>query len=293
MEERLRKPEIVLVSKNNCSGGSGYLIKLSNSMEGIIRERLLTETATGTTIKVICPACRDADGKKLRETNHKIIFSHEKHWDLYFKEYNSIDFDGVNSYQVIECLGCGTTSFRHESYFSEDRYHDEHTGESFDGITENLFPLRSSEFITPKNFQNLRPTLKNLYREIIDCYNVKSSILCAAGLRALVEGICSDQKIEKGPVDVPQKGGGTKSVLKNTIEGKIAALHTRGILTKKNADILNEHRFLGNNAIHELQRPSNEDLLLAIEVIEHTLEDLYELPMKGVRLSSRRKTNAE
>ena len=42
---------------------------------------------------------------------------------------------------------------------------------------------------TAKNYSKLKPHLKALYKEAITAYNHEAYILCAAGLRALIEGI--------------------------------------------------------------------------------------------------------
>ena len=110
--------------------------------------------------------------------------------------------------------------------------------------------------------------------------NNQSHVLCAAGLRALVEGICAEQGILDGPVVEQAKGGGTVTVRKTDLRGRIAGLAERGLLTGSGAHTLHEHRFLGNDAVHSLERPSDSELRLAIQIIEHTLEQLYELPEK-------------
>jgi hypothetical protein len=87
-----------------------------------------------------------------------------------------------------------------------------------------------------------------------------------------------------GPVDVPAKGGGTQTVRRNDLAARIAGFQEKGMLTKTSATTLHEHRYLGNDAVHELARPSVEELKLAIDIIEHTLEQLYELPEKAEEL---------
>ncbi|MBJ7312299.1 DUF4145 domain-containing protein [Rugamonas sp. CCM 8940] len=112
--------------------------------------------------------------------------------------------------------------------------------------------------------------------------------MCAAGLRALVEGICSEQGIVDGPVEFPAKGGGTQILRRTDLSGQIGGLHEKGLLTKSSADTLHEHRYLGNSAVHELARPPDEELKLAVEILEHTLDALYEMPEKAAQLRMRR-----
>lgn len=46
-------------------------------------------------------------------------------------------------------------------------------------------------------------------------------------------------------------------------------------------------RFLGNTALHELERPPAEDLAEAIEIIEDVMNVIYELDYKSARLYRR------
>ena len=123
-----------------------------------------------------------------------------------------------------------------------------------------------------------------IYRETIDAINNDSNILCSGGIRAIIEGICIDKGIDRGEV---KKSNGEKQILKN-LEGKIGGLSSNGLLTKENTEILHDLRFLGNEALHELSAPSKEELKLAINIIEHTLENIYELHDKAKRLKAER-----
>lgn len=235
-----------------------------------------TENKTkGQIRQVYCLECK-------RSTRHLVAVSFDKDgsawnrhegWDVAWREH----------YQVIECQGCSTITFRHSNWFSEN----EAPGE--DGVIERLYPLRKDGNLIARPYQNVPPTLRRIYSESIDCFNSGSNTLCAAGLRALVEGICSEQQISDGPVEVQVKCGGTQTVRKADLNGRIAGLHEKGLLTKPSADTLHEHRYLGNSAVHELARPADLELKLAIEILEHTLDALYEMPEKAAQLRSRRK----
>jgi hypothetical protein len=94
--------------------------------------------------------------------------------------------------------------------------------------------------------------------------------------------------VEDGPVEEKAPGGGTKIVRKNNLQGRIAGLQEKGLLTESSAKTLHEHRFLGNSAVHELTRTSEDELRLALEIVEHILEQLYELPEKAQKLKRAR-----
>jgi Domain of unknown function (DUF4145) len=123
--------------------------------------------------------------------------------------------------------------------------------------------------------------LRPIYREVIEAFNRGIHTLCAAVPRGLVEGICDDCKVRRGPVEDKQSG---KVNQKTNLEGKINGLVGRGFLTMRHATILHKHRFLGNQALHDLEAPSRESLTAAIEIVEHTLENIYELSHKAKRV---------
>jgi hypothetical protein len=181
---------------------------------------------------------------------------------------------------VIQCQGCNTFSFRHLSWFSE--HEDPYAGS--DGNTERIYPKGDATSLKVREFINVPPTLRRIYRESIESFNNDCYSLCAAGLRGLVEGICADQKVVDGPVERQATDGGIKIVREKNLEGKIAGLWEKGKLTKSGAETLHAHRYLGNDAIHELAEPSYSELKLAAEIIEHTLEQVYEIPQKAVEL---------
>jgi hypothetical protein len=162
-------------------------------------------------------------------------------------------------YQVIQCQGCDALSFRHLSWFSE---HEDPTSGS-DGRSERLYPKRDATSLKTHEFWNAPITLRRIYRESIESFNNECFTLCAAGLRGLVEGICADQKVSDGPIEKPAKGGGTKIVRAKDLEGKLAGLCEKGMLTKPHAETLHAHRYLGNEAVHELAQPSYNELKLA------------------------------
>lgn len=82
--------------------------------------------------------------------------------------------------------------------------------------------------------------------------------------------------------------GTIKTIRRDNLQGKIGGLFEKNLLTKNHADVLHEHRFLGNQAVYELDIPSKEELRLAINILEHTLENIYELKYKAEELQWQR-----
>ncbi len=239
---------------------------------GHVQETISENKTKGNAVKVMCAECN-------RQTKHVVLASVDKEGNEQYDEDVWIGWE--DNYQIVQCQGCETISFRHLNWFSE--YQDFNSS----GHTERIYPKRDANSIQAKDFRNAPNSLRRIYKESIEAFNNDCYTLCATGLRGIVEGICADQSVTDGPVEVPAIGGGTQTTRKNNLEGKIYGLCEKGILTKASADTLHEHRYLGNEAVHELAQPSNAELMLAIEIIEHTLEQLYEIPEKALELKQK------
>ncbi len=98
----------------------------------------------------------------------------------------------------------------------------------------------------------------------------------------MVEGICFEKGVSADDVATPKR-----QKHRPNLHEKIERLHQKGVLTQEHAQTLHGHRHLGNHALHELDSPAREELQLGIEILEHTLENLYELPGKGEELQIR------
>ncbi|MGO9120511.1 MAG: DUF4145 domain-containing protein [Desulfomonilaceae bacterium] len=229
-------------------------------------------------IKVYCSQCTG-------ETNHVVMQSVDWHASevIGYHRGDSLTVEWSNNYQIIQCQGCDSITFRRVSWNSEAQCQIG-PNEWYDGTSEWLYPERSQETRVIRSYHNVPNPLARIYRETIECFNKEIFTLSAAGLRAIIEGICADQKIADGPITVKKADGSIKTVRRRNLEGKIAGLGEKGILTQESATILHEHRFLGNQAVHELNQPSPDELILAIDIIEHTLDALYEMPDKADEL---------
>jgi hypothetical protein len=199
--------------------------------------------------RIYCNWCK-------QETNHELKGEHTV-------KFPDEDFPEMLVYRFWICMGCERGTLQ-EGYWNG--------GMNEDDEEQEYFPERSKKFLVPKPYFKLKIALSDIYREAITCYNSKAPILCAAGLRALLEGICQDKRI---------KG--------KTLKAKIDGLQTR--LPNKNI-IRNLHhfRFMGNDAVHELTAPKPNELALAIGVIEDLLNFFYELDYKASQLRQMRRS---
>lgn len=208
-----------------------------------------------------------------RSTRQTLLASHQQTFEPDDYEEMQIDFAQAD-WEIWQCCGCEEVTFKETWLTSEDRDFD---GEVRPNVT--FFPPRMQAWAKPKEFRRLPAHLEDLYEEVIQAFNGRSHLLCAGGLRALLEGVCVDQGVTKGP----DKDG--KMV--KTLEGKINGLKGLDCVPASIVDHLHGFRFLGNTALHELGRPSATALAEAIEIIEDVLNVIYELNYKSARLYQR------
>lgn len=105
--------------------------------------------------------------------------------------------------------------------------------------------------------------ISKVFRETVTAYNNNCPILAAAGFRATIEAICKNKEIT----------GSNLKVLINSLQKK-------GYITMQDRDRLHTIRFLGNDSIHEMKAPEEKDLALVLEIVNHTLYNLYVLDEK-------------
>lgn len=152
----------------------------------------------GEKFKAFCATCKT-------ETNHVVAQSVDTtdsetiHYGPDDNDRDTIDWS--NWYQIIQCLGCDTFSFRHKNWFSEAQ---EYYGPNDynDGTTSVLYPQRSKDILNAKDFYNAPKNLRAIYKEVVNCFNGDSPVMCAAGLRATIEGLCAENGVNDGPVKV-------------------------------------------------------------------------------------------
>jgi hypothetical protein len=219
-------------------------------------------------MKSFCSKCKT-------DTNQKVLFEKKDHIEEEggWQEYNY--------YQIIQCDGCDTISFRklHTDIAMNHNWDPEYGPEPFD---VDLFPKRSIHDLQVNRYANTPNNIRTIYKETVEAYNNNQLILCSGGLRAILEGICIDKGI-KG-IEITTNKGVKK--LKTDLQGKIDGLAESGYLTKVNAEILHNLRFIGNDALHELSAPPRTELRLAIDIVQHAIDTLYELEIKALGLKT-------
>lgn len=217
----------------------------------------ITPSLNASTDKEYEVSCIKCAGK----TTHKVLTSSEirghsgdNHYDYYWSE----------DYQIIQCLGCKSISFRQENSNSEDYYQIDEDEYEY-GISEKIYPSRSEGIKSLGDEKHYLPSnVRSIYEETINALVNQSPILAAIGLRALIETVCKEKKADGGD-----------------LFKKIEDLVTKKILTPAGANILHKIRSLGNAAAHEVRPHSEKQLALAIDIAEHMLKEVYILPKQA------------
>ncbi|MDX9799675.1 MAG: DUF4145 domain-containing protein [Bacteroidales bacterium] len=192
--------------------------------------------------------CRNCKGLR----NHKLI--HE------VKTRGGDDndyFQWIRKYSIIECLGCETVSFL-EIYGDTEMIAHNEDGEPDYYFDNYIYPLYLEESEELEYVHYIPDSIKVIYRETISAFKTNSYILTAGGLRAIIEAICNHLKIKKG-----------------NLADRIDLLHNKGHLTLSESKRLHSIRFLGNDALHEIEKPKKDHLFILLDIVNHLLSNLF------------------
>ena len=191
-------------------------------------------------------------------TTHKVLASADIRGD---QNDGDFQFSWATDYQIVQCQGCKSISFRKASSNSEDYQHFE-DGEVVEVVDETLYPSRlEGRKGLSEDAYYLPVKVNRIYNETFQALMSQSPILAGIGLRALLETVCKE-----------------KNAVGKDLFKKIDNLVSQTILTPVSASILHRIRALGNDAAHEVKPHTQKQLGLAMDVVEHLLRDVYILP---------------
>jgi hypothetical protein len=208
----------------------------------------------GNVDTVFCGICR-TETRQLVLKSYASTWGEGAHW-------------GSDRYQIIRCEPCGNIHFRRLSWRSDGPAEASDSESLPDAVGESGRVWRESQYPAPerwaaKSFPHVPSSIQRIYEDTIEAYNRSLHLFCAGGLRGLVESISLARNIHGG-----------------SLRKKIDQLFREGVLTQSEARILHAFRSLGNDALHELNPPSPDELEIGLDIIEHILESLYEMPQK-------------
>ena len=220
--------------------------------------------------KVISIHCNKCN----HQAKHSVILEHsERETSQELHGTMLLDFWADQYVQILKCGSCGEYTLRKYDISSEDIP---------DSVECNIIilPKRGNPDIkSSEAFQGVPIHILEIYKETVDAFINETNLLCAGGIRAILEAVCIDKNIKDGLVGEKR----TKS-----LQGRIYGLNEKGLITMNHSNILVHHQYLGNKALHELEKPSSDELKIAIEIIAHTLSSIYELNSKGQELKNKK-----
>lgn len=223
-----------------------------------VKETIKLNESQNEELRVPCAKCSI-------ETRHKVM--------------QSVDVDGAaldwdyqyaNKFQIVQCQGCDSISFRKWHSNSEDHSRDFERDEYYPAEVVEIYPIRVVGRHKLRQDHFLPFEVKRIYDETHAALCNELPILAGIGIRALIETICKQKKATG-----------------KSLEQKIDNLVALGVLTQKGSEILHSMRILGNEAAHEVKPHSEETLNLAMDVVEHLLADVYILPATTKNLPKR------
>ena len=192
--------------------------------------------------------CRTCHGLR----NHVTLF--EK---ILREELSEYTFQFIDKYLVIQCQGCETISFLND-YGDTSMVRGGIDGESEYYTAETIYPQSLPKGKELDYAYYLPNNIRHIYNETITSFKAKAYILTAGGFRAIIEAICNHLKIKKA-----------------NLSERIDSLHEKGILTLKESKRLHSIRFVGNDALHEIEIPEVNQLYIVLDIVNHILENLF------------------
>lgn len=204
-------------------------------------------------------ACKKCDG----ETYHKVMHSIHVHDSEH-------EIDVWQDYEIVFCQGCREVSFRMQSTCSEDVYIDQETGEMELIEDVELYPSRIAGRKQVKDMYLMPLEIQQIYKETHGALCARLNILAGIGIRTLVESVCRE-KMASG----------------SNLENKIDDLVIKGVLTQNSAKTLHSTRLLGNKSAHETVAASNDELDIAMDIVENLIKTVYVIPQKAKRLNKK------
>ncbi|WP_244783449.1 DUF4145 domain-containing protein [Acinetobacter sp. F-1] len=199
--------------------------------------------------KVLCIKC-------------KTLIKHEVLVDISDSDFNHSPIDFYFNYRILKCINCGTISYQTKTLYSEDVYQIgyELNGDPIydEAATYSVFPMRDDETAFSKEFEKILPEEIYLtYEEVIIALNNNMPLLTALGLRTLLEQII-------------------KYFGKSDDLGVILTqFEKEGFISTKQRGLLDNIRYLGNDAAHHADSKSRKDLILHLKVLENLIHQLF------------------
>lgn len=194
-------------------------------------------------------------------TNHVLRARYARPHLNFDEGYVSENYE--NRASIWSCSGCDEVTFERQKLSAGE----EELGD--------YLPRQQEDSIQTKFFKNMGSELTRVYGEVVTCFNEGCLVLCAAGLRAMVEQVCRDKGLTEGK-------------LEHRIDGLVKFLPSLNMI-----EALHTFRLVGNDAVHELGALPRDDVRGSINVMEDLLAFFYDLDYRASEISASRKLSSK
>jgi len=192
----------------------------------------------------------------------KTKIKHEVLVDISHNDCSDPNISFYSNYRILRCLNCESISYQtksHDSYDVDPVGYDQSEDMIYQvNYLYKTFPLRDEETAFSKEFEKILPEeIYSTYEEVIVALNNKMPLLTGLGLRTLLEQIV--------------KYFGHSDDLGEILN----KFEHEGFISTKQRGLLDDIRYLGNDAAHRADSKTRKELVLHLKVLENLIQQLF------------------
>lgn len=181
--------------------------------------------------------------------------SQSKEWSFHKTDYfnKELGLEDSSDYCVYKCNNCGEFCFINFNTF-------------YDGIelidkTTDRYPRSLEKIDKVKDLKALPESIFKVYNETFIAIANECYILAMIGIRSIIEAVAAEENLKKN------KKNNLNELIKDMVES--------GLIGKKEEEVLQKIRKIGNDAAHEMFKIDEDTSLKIFSIINNILEKIY------------------
>ncbi|MDQ9818412.1 DUF4145 domain-containing protein [Acinetobacter bereziniae] len=181
-----------------------------------------------------------------------------------------------SEYELLKCINCDSITFRVDQFTADDVVEraDEYGELIMDRLSRpQYYPTRDKELANTTHVINLLPeSIQETFNEVVIALNNNLEILSGLGLRTLLEQICK------------------QFIQDDDLGGILRKFEEEGYISTKQRYLLDDIRYIGNDAAHRAQSNSLRKHKLSLSILVNLIQLLfayykYDAPKKKIETS--------
>lgn len=202
--------------------------------------------------------CRQCGG----ERRHSVLHKFTKTWSE-----EDAPIDGGDTWSTLECGGCSTITFAHQSWFSEEWEMTDQGPQPI--IRRHLYPPSPARKLPEWGgdlYLCLLPDeswIVGLHRDLYEAIGIGAHSLAAMGARAIVDHVVTSRAGDYG-----------------SFEEKLKRLVSKQLITETHADALLAAFDAGSAAAHRGYVPQEQDVFILLDFMEALLDQIFLKPLQ-------------